>query len=54
MPGDGTIDWARIASLLDELDIAVPRMLEVFEPEAATERRADEGKLAKLLAPLVS
>lgn len=54
MPGEGTIDWARMACLLDELKVGVPCMLEVFEPESATECRADAGQLARLLAPLVS
>lgn len=54
MPGEGTIDWARIATLLGELGIAVPCMLEVFEPESATEHRADAGELARLMAPLIN
>ncbi len=51
MPGDGTIDWARLAAMLDEFDLHLPCMLEVFENEAEVERHGADGALARLLSP---
>ena len=45
MPGaaGGTIDWERFAAALRETGLGAPRMLEVFEPEASVEQRAQQG-----------
>ncbi|MBY0307499.1 MAG: sugar phosphate isomerase/epimerase [Phycisphaerales bacterium] len=44
MPGapGGTIDWPRLASVIQAAAISAPRMLEVFETEAQVERRAED------------
>lgn len=45
MPGapGGSIDWKRFAQSLRETGLNCPRMLEVFEPETAVEKRAEQG-----------
>lgn len=50
MPGDGTIEWARVADILRRTSLDVSCMLEVFYPEAEVERRAMEGLAPKLAA----
>jgi sugar phosphate isomerase/epimerase len=45
MPGapGGSIDWPRFARVLKDTGLKAPRMLEVFEPETAVEKRGVDG-----------
>jgi sugar phosphate isomerase/epimerase len=50
MPGDGTIDWPGLASVLRASGSQVPRMLEVFYDEARVEELSRNGLGARLAA----